>query len=93
MLELKKTPKIDVHMHTTRYEEKYYAIAKEYNVRFVTINTDADVFPLMETQEVVAQEYMKKTQRAFLLHCGLFDGRMDESRLVSSGNKKNHKIS
>lgn len=65
MLELMKFPKIDAHMHTTFYARKYLEIAKTYNVRFITINTDASVFPSIDIQEKVAQDYMQKHKDYF----------------------------
>lgn len=65
MLKLKDFPKIDAHMHTTSFDPIYYKIARGYAVRFITINTDTDIFPPVAVQEQIAQQYMHKYQDYF----------------------------
>ncbi|WP_293710030.1 hypothetical protein [uncultured Parabacteroides sp.] len=41
-------PKIDAHFHTTFRNDTYRTVAERCNLRYITINTDADVFPSMD---------------------------------------------
>ena len=48
-------PKIDAHMHVTVKDDCFINCAKENNVHVISINTDVEVFPPVEEQEVVAR--------------------------------------
>jgi len=61
----KSFPKIDSHFHSTSYNPIYAKIATEYNVRFLNINTNANVFPSMEVQETIALKYIEKHKKYF----------------------------
>ena len=65
MVSLKSFPKIDAHFHSTTYNPVYEKIAKEYNVRYVNINTDTKIFPSLKKQEAVALTYIKKQKECF----------------------------
>ncbi|HUI33619.1 MAG TPA: amidohydrolase family protein [Dysgonamonadaceae bacterium] len=65
MVSLKSFPKIDAHFHSTSYNPVYEKIAKEYNVRYVNINTDTKIFPSLKKQEAVALTYIKKQKECF----------------------------
>ena len=65
MVSFMSFPKIDAHFHSTFYNPIYAKIAKQYNVSFLNINTDAKVFPPMKVQEAVAIEYMEKHKKSF----------------------------
>lgn len=58
MLDLESFPKIDAHFHATFYDPIFENIAQKYNVRYININTDANVFPSIEQQEIVALKYV-----------------------------------
>jgi len=62
-------PKIDAHFHSTSYDECYQKFAASYNVRFVNINTDANVFPSIPVQEQVALSYAKLNPDHFAYLC------------------------
>jgi predicted TIM-barrel fold metal-dependent hydrolase len=61
----KSFPKIDSHFHSTFYNPIYEKIAKEYNIKLLNINTNANVFPSMEVQETIALEYISKDKNHF----------------------------
>lgn len=61
----KNFPKIDSHFHSTFYNPIYERIAKENNLRFININTNASVFPSMEVQETIALAYISKSSQHF----------------------------
>lgn len=65
MVSLKSFPKIDAHFHSTTYNPVYEKIAKEYNVRYVNINTDTKIFPSLKKQEAVALKYIEKQKEYF----------------------------
>ena len=65
MISLEKFPKIDAHFHATSYDPIYEKIAKDFNVRFLNINTDANVFPSVAEQEAVACGYIDKHPQSF----------------------------
>lgn len=65
MVSLKSFPKIDAHFHSTSYNPVYVKFAKEYNVRFVNINTDTKIFPSIAEQEAVALAYINKHKGSF----------------------------
>ena len=65
MVSLESFPKIDAHFHSTSYNPVYLKFAKKYNVRYVNINTDIDIFPPMEEQEAVALAYIQKHKAHF----------------------------
>lgn len=65
MITFKSFPKIDAHFHSTSYNPIYEKIASDYNVRFLNINTDANVFPPLHQQESVAKAYMQKDKQKF----------------------------
>ena len=65
IISLKSFPKIDAHFHSTSYNPVYVKFAKEYNVRFVNINTDTKIFPSIAEQEAVALTYINKHQGSF----------------------------
>ena len=65
MISLESFPKIDAHFHSTSYDPIYEKFAKEYNVRYVNINTDAKMFPSIEEQEAVALMYIEKHKEYF----------------------------
>ena len=65
MNSLNSFPKIDAHFHSTSYDPIYEKIAADYNVRFVNINTDANVFPSLKEQEAVACEYTERHKHSF----------------------------
>jgi predicted TIM-barrel fold metal-dependent hydrolase len=58
-------PKIDAHFHSTFYDPLYERIAKEYQVQYININTNAGIFPTMEVQEEVALAYIEKDAAHF----------------------------
>lgn len=60
MLSFKKFPKIDAHFHSTHYDSVYESIAKASNLRYININTDANVFPSIKEQEAVALDYVQR---------------------------------
>ncbi|HTN68099.1 MAG TPA: hypothetical protein VLZ33_01405, partial [Dysgonamonadaceae bacterium] len=62
---LKKFPKIDAHFHSTFYNPVYEKFAREYNVRYVNINTDTKIFPSIDEQEAVALTYIEKHKECF----------------------------
>lgn len=62
---LKKFPKIDAHFHSTFYNPAYEKFAREYNVRYVNINTDTKIFPSIDEQEAVALTYIEKHKECF----------------------------
>ncbi len=65
MLSIKDFPKIDAHFHSTSYDPIYEEKANEYNVRYLNINTNANVFPPMNIQEAVALEYIDRAPERF----------------------------
>lgn len=65
IVSLKSFPKIDAHFHSTSYNPVYVKFAKEYNVRFVNINTDTKIFPSIAEQEAVALAYINKHKGSF----------------------------
>ena len=65
MLKFEYFPKIDAHFHSTFYNPEYEKIAKDYNVRYLNINTNAKIFPAMEVQEAVAQDYIARDPSHF----------------------------
>lgn len=65
MVSFEHFPKIDAHFHSTSYNPIYGKIAQDYNVRYLNINTDANVFPSLEEQETVALTYIEKHKRYF----------------------------
>jgi hypothetical protein len=65
MISLESFPKIDAHFHSTSYNPVYEKFAKEYNVRYVNINTDTKIFPSIEDQERVALTYIEKHKECF----------------------------
>lgn len=66
MLKLFKSfPKIDSHFHSTFYDPIYEKIAKENNVKLISINTNANIFPSMKVQEAIALEYCLKSKKHF----------------------------
>ena len=65
MISFKRFPKIDAHFHSTSYNPIYEKIAADFNVRLLNINTDANVFPSLNEQEVVANDYVKKNEQRF----------------------------
>ena len=44
-MDFDKFPKIDAHFHSTYRNNIYLSIAQRYNIRFININTCANVFP------------------------------------------------
>jgi len=60
MLRLESFPKIDAHFHSTSYNPVYEKIAADFNVRYLNINTNANVFPSIEEQEDIALAYIEK---------------------------------
>ncbi len=69
MLPIEKFPKIDAHFHSTFNDSRYQKIAGAFNVRYININTDADVFPSLETQEQVALSYANASPQHFAYIC------------------------
>ena len=65
MVSFSNFPKIDAHFHSTSYDPVYEKIASETNVRYVNINTDANVFPSLVEQEAVAGRYLEKDPQRF----------------------------
>lgn len=65
MLKLENFPKIDAHFHSTSYDPVYEKIAADYQIKYININTNAGVFPNMETQENIALAYIKKSPAHF----------------------------
>lgn len=65
MLKLESFPKVDAHFHATFYDPVYEQIGKDYQVKFININTNAGVFPDMEIQEQVALAYIKRSPAHF----------------------------
>lgn len=65
MVSLENFPKIDAHFHSTSYNQLYEKYAKQFNVRYVNINTDTKIFPSIEEQEAIATMYIKKHQECF----------------------------
>ena len=65
MVSLEIFPKIDAHFHSTSYNPVYEKFAKQYNVRYVNINTDTKIFPSIEEQEAVALSYIEKHKEHF----------------------------
>ena len=65
MVSFESFPKIDAHFHSTSYNPIYDKIAKDYNVRYLNINTDAKVFPPLKEQEAIALMYMEKHKQCF----------------------------
>ncbi|MEP7376956.1 MAG: amidohydrolase family protein [Chitinophagaceae bacterium] len=65
MLKFEYFPKIDAHFHSTFYNPVFEKIAKDYNVRYLNINTDAKIFPAMEIQEAAAIDYIDKDPSHF----------------------------
>jgi len=65
MISYRDFPKIDAHFHSTSYDPIYERIARDHNVRYININTDARVFPLLEEQESVALKYTEKHKKYF----------------------------
>ena len=62
-------PKIDAHFHATFRNDAYRTVAERCNLRYITINTDAEVFPSMDEQERVALEYQREHPRYFRYIC------------------------
>lgn len=62
-------PKIDAHFHATSRNDAYQAIAKRYNLRYININTDANVFPPIDEQERVALDYQMECPAYFRYIC------------------------
>lgn len=65
MVEIRTLPKIDAHIHISRFDERYINIAYDYNMRMITVNTDADVFASPKGQESVALEYLNNCGEMF----------------------------
>ena len=65
MISLESFSKIDAHFHSTSHNPVYEKFAKEYNVRYVNINTDTKIFPSIEEQERVALTYIEKHKECF----------------------------
>ncbi|MEG1634271.1 MAG: amidohydrolase family protein [Rikenellaceae bacterium] len=57
MIDIHDFPKIDAHIHISRFDDCYVDIARGYNMRMININTDADVFASPKKQEEVAIKY------------------------------------
>lgn len=58
MIRLKTFPKIDAHFHAFSDTGIYLKIAKEYTLHYININTDTDIFPPMQEQEIFSQRLM-----------------------------------
>lgn len=69
MISIEKFPKIDAHFHATFQDDYYIKVAKEFNIRYININTDANVFPSIELQEQVALSYMQADPDHFAYIC------------------------
>lgn len=83
-----KFPKIDAHFHATFRNDAYLAIAKRYNLRYININTDANVFPSVEEQEQIALEYQKEYPGYFRYICSFsMEGWQNEGWLENITNR------
>lgn len=58
MIDIHEFPKIDAHIHISLYDEKYVSLARRYNMRMISVNTDAGVFKSPSEQESVSLEYL-----------------------------------
>lgn len=65
MLDFKAFPKIDAHFHSTEFDLRYIKIAKDQQIKFLNINTDAVIFPSIAQQESVALRYIKEAPQHF----------------------------
>jgi predicted TIM-barrel fold metal-dependent hydrolase len=69
MPELQSFPKQDAHFHANAFNPAYLRIAKEYSVRYLTINTDTAIFPPLDKQEAVALELIRTYPQLFAYIC------------------------
>jgi len=65
MISYRDFPKIDAHFHSTSYHPVYEKIALEANLRYININTNANVFPPLDEQEKLARQYVHKDPNRF----------------------------
>ena len=68
-MDFDKFPKIDAHFHSTYRNNIYLSIAQRYNIRFININTCANVFPPIDEQEKVAFDYINDYPDYFRYIC------------------------
>ena len=66
---LETFPKIDAHFHANHFKKDYLRIAEKYNTRYITINTDAAVFPAVKEQEKVARGLQEQYPGLFSYVC------------------------
>lgn len=69
MIDFHTFPKIDAHFHSTFRNEVYREIAEKYNLQYININTDANVFPSVKEQEQVALSYQQTYPQIFHYIC------------------------
>ncbi len=73
-------PKIDAHFHANHFKEAYLQLAARYNTRYITINTDTDIFPPVAEQEQTARSLQKEFPDLFTYVCSFsMDGWQEDT--------------
>ncbi len=57
MINLNSFPKIDAHFHSTSYDPFYEKTVQDYNLHYININTNASVFPQMDKQTALVDDW------------------------------------